>query len=113
MKNSIKYNDLYVLKCRECQKVFRTDNPHAKLCSSCKAFRQPYKKIRNKKAVKKPLSVSEILHIAEVYNKVNHKYLHYGSIVELVERNADHCVCCGEVVPEGRHVCPLCEGTVG
>ena len=23
--------------------------------------------------------------------------------------NADRCVCCGEIVPEGRQVCPGCE----
>lgn len=23
--------------------------------------------------------------------------------------NAEHCVCCGEVIPEGRQVCPYCE----
>ena len=112
MKPRIKYEELYVVKCRECLKVFRTDNPHAKLCHSCKSFRQPCKKSKKKNTLKKPLSVSEILHIADVYNKVNHKYLHYGDIVSLLDRNADHCVCCGEIVPEGRHVCPLCEGAV-
>lgn len=24
--------------------------------------------------------------------------------------NADRCVCCGDVIPEGRQVCPVCEG---
>lgn len=23
--------------------------------------------------------------------------------------NAEHCICCGEVIPEGRQVCPQCE----
>ena len=23
--------------------------------------------------------------------------------------NADRCVCCGEIIPEGRMVCPNCE----
>ena len=23
--------------------------------------------------------------------------------------DADKCVCCGEIVPEGRQVCPQCE----
>ncbi len=22
---------------------------------------------------------------------------------------SEHCVCCGEVIPEGRQVCPICE----
>ena len=26
--------------------------------------------------------------------------------------DADRCVCCGEIIPEGRQVCPQCEGGV-
>lgn len=22
----------------------------------------------------------------------------------------DRCICCGEIIPEGRQVCPMCEG---
>lgn len=25
----------------------------------------------------------------------------------------DRCVCCGEIVPEGRWVCPICAGEFG
>lgn len=24
--------------------------------------------------------------------------------------DADRCICCGEIIPEGRQVCPECEG---
>ena len=24
--------------------------------------------------------------------------------------DADRCACCGEIIPEGRQVCPQCEG---
>ena len=109
---SIKYSDLYVLKCYECNKVFRTDNPYAKLCPECKDFRKPCKKSRKKKEAQKPLTVAEVLHISSVYSKVKHKYINYGEMVSIISRNADHCVCCGEVVPEGRHVCPNCEKAV-
>lgn len=27
--------------------------------------------------------------------------------------NENRCVCCGEIIPEGRMVCPICEGSVG
>lgn len=27
-----------------------------------------------------------------------------------IAHNADRCVCCGDVIPEGRQVCPGCEG---
>jgi uncharacterized Zn finger protein (UPF0148 family) len=23
--------------------------------------------------------------------------------------NVDRCVCCGEIIPEGRQICPICE----
>lgn len=26
------------------------------------------------------------------------------------DATAEHCVCCGDVIPEGRQVCPKCEG---
>ena len=29
------------------------------------------------------------------------------------EVKADHCVICGEVIPEGRQVCPICEAKKG
>ena len=64
---------------------------------------------QKKKPVKKPLTFAQILHIAEVYSKVNHKYLHYGDVVKLVEANAEHCVCCGATIPEGRQICPRCD----
>jgi hypothetical protein len=27
-----------------------------------------------------------------------------------IDDTADRCVCCGDVIPEGRQVCPKCEG---
>ena len=26
--------------------------------------------------------------------------------------NVDRCICCGEIIPEGRQVCPGCERSV-
>jgi hypothetical protein len=31
-----------------------------------------------------------------------------GEVINAFE-NADRCVCCGEIIPEGRQVCPGCE----
>ena len=109
-KRTIKYDELYVVKCHDCFKVFRTDKALETVCPDCLKAREARKNPRRKKVVKKALTFAEILHIADVYSRVKHKYLHYGDIVALVDRNADHCVCCGEIVPEGRHVCPICEG---
>ena len=100
--------ELYTYKYPDCLKVFRTDDPEQKICPSCQKLRKPRAKYRKKKT-KKPLTFAQILHIAEVYNKVNGKYLHYGDIVNLVETNAEHCVCCGATIPEGKQVCSKCE----
>lgn len=29
--------------------------------------------------------------------------------MEQAGRNAERCVCCGAIIPEGRQVCPICE----
>lgn len=29
--------------------------------------------------------------------------------MEQAGKNAEHCVCCGDIIPEGRQVCPICE----
>lgn len=103
---------LYNVKCNECFKFFETDKPLAHYCPECLKFRKPRISNRKKKAVKKVLTFAEILHIANIYAKVNHKYLHYGDIVALLDQNAEHCVCCGDIVPEGKQVCHNCEKAV-
>lgn len=104
--------ELYTVKCHECQKVFKTFESDATFCPDCLKYRQPRKPSRKRKAAKKTLTIAEILHITKVYNKINHKYLHYGEIVVLLDQNVDRCVCCGEIVPEGRQVCLKCEKAV-
>jgi hypothetical protein len=100
---------LYTYKCLECRKTFRTDNPEQKVCSDCLKFRKPHNKSRKKKTVKKPLTFAQILHIAEVYNKINGKYLHYGDMVKLIEENPHHCICCGAATDD-KPICDKCEG---
>ena len=29
--------------------------------------------------------------------------------INFYRRNVDRCVCCGDIIPEGRQVCPKCE----
>ena len=102
--------ELFTCKCPRCKKVFRTDNPEQHICSDCLKHSKPHNKKRTKKT--KILTFAQISHIAEVYCKVNGKYLHYGDVVNLVESNAEHCVCCGATIPEGRQICPKCERMV-
>lgn len=102
--------ELYLKTCTECRLTFRTDNPEQRMCFSCEAHSKPHQEKRSTKN-KKTLTLDEILHISEIYNRVNGKYLHYGDIVSIINNTkADRCVCCGEIVPEGRQVCPQCEG---
>ena len=86
-----------------------TDTPNQKVCSTCLKYRKPHKPKTKKKKKKRILTFAQILHIADVYYAVNKKYLHYGDVVHLVESNAEHCVCCGATIPEGRQICPQCE----
>lgn len=103
--------EVYTYKCIDCRKTFRTDDPNQRVCPKCQKYRKPCRKHRKKKTPTK-LTFAEILHIAEVYNKVHNKYLHYGELVNLIEANAEHCVCCGATIPEGRQVCYNCEKVV-
>lgn len=104
--------ELYTFNCYDCHKTFRTDDPNKSLCPECEKFRRPHVKKRKKRSKKKTLSFAQILHIAEVYNKIHHQYLHYGDIVHLIDSNAEHCICCGATIPEGRQICPQCEKAV-
>ena len=104
---------LYTYTCPRCKKVFRTDNPEQKICSDCSKHGQPFHKARKKKPKKHVLTFAEISHIVKVYDKIHHKFLHYGDVVSLVDRNAERCVCCGATIPEGRQICPQCEIKAG
>ena len=105
--------ELYINTCSDCRLSFRTDKQEEHLCPSCLKFRAPNKKKRSKKRKKEPMTFAEVLRIANIYSNVHHKYIHYGDMVALLDKNSDRCVCCGEVVPEGRQVCPQCEKAGG
>lgn len=65
-------------------------------------------KRKGKRASK--LSIAQVSHIERVYNAVNGTFKHYGEMVNIIDNSkAEHCVCCGEIIPEGRLVCPTCE----
>ena len=29
--------------------------------------------------------------------------------VKVLNTNAERCVCCGRIIPEGRQICPICQ----
>lgn len=101
--------ELYTHKCQRCQKTFRTPDLEQYICSDCLKREQPHHKTRKKTAKTKPLTFAEILHIAEVYNKIHHKYLHYGDIVNLINSNPKQCICCGAALNKNKHVCDKCK----
>ena len=99
---------LYTYTCPRCKKIFRTDDPEQKVCSDCLKYSSPHQ-TKKKKSKINPLTFAEILHIAEVYNKIHHKYLHYGDVVNFISLNPNKCICCGAKVYKGKHICAKCE----
>jgi predicted amidophosphoribosyltransferase len=97
---------MYLLKCLDCNKPFKTNNKKLKVCPECLKYRKPHRKTSTPKKI---LTFADISHIGDVYYKINHKYLHYGDIVNLIHNNAEHCVCCGTTIPEDKQICPQCE----
>ena len=94
-------------KCTCCGRVFETTDGRKKFCHDCKGYKKE-KKIK----VKPVLSIKDVMHIASVYDVVNGTKIirDYGKITRIIESsNVDTCVCCGEIVPEGRMVCYACE----
>ena len=101
---------LYTYTCPRCRKIFRTDDPEQKVCSDCLKYSSPH---QNKKKPKKYVpTFAEIAHIAEVYDKIHHKYLHYGEIEKLIYYNKGHCVCCGAAISKNKTLCKKCESVV-
>lgn len=95
--------------CKDCGRLFRPQSPCKRLCDTCAKHRSPHAKAAKKK---KPvaLTIGEVARIERIYNRVNGTFKHYGEIVQIIEKTKDNrCVCCGDVIPEGRMVCPRCE----
>jgi hypothetical protein len=90
--------------------LIRTGSPHCSVCgksSPCRTAFCPncFAKMDGevlksmKRAGDSAKNVTESLkNITESLKNVNNAF-----------ENADRCVCCGEIVPEGRQVCPGCE----
>ena len=101
----IAYSDK-ALRCPECKKTHNRENSRVYM----QQLREQQKPQAKKRVPKKnALSLDQVLHIAEIYRRINGKYIHYGEMVNLIESNAEHCVCCGATIPEGRQVCYECE----
>lgn len=99
-------------KCIDCGFVFEAENNRVRVCPECKIYRvrEKCKQKREEKAKKKFPPIMLVSKIERIYNKVNGTRKHYGEIVNIIESTAaDRCVCCGDVIPEGRMVCPTCE----
>lgn len=80
-----------------CPKGFKGVRDTRYYCPNCKKAMRRYETFCHNcgQAVKYP---------KEVYDKPNNK------MVLVWDAAADRCVCCGDVIPEGRQVCPKCEG---
>lgn len=86
--------ELFEKVCRQCGKVFRTDNERVRLCLSCKEHNKKLDtqrnikerkkfKIENKK-ITKSFSLLEITRLLEKYNKEHGTKYTYGQFVKLI-----------------------------
>jgi RNA polymerase subunit RPABC4/transcription elongation factor Spt4 len=99
----------YLKTCKDCLRVFETKKGNTQLCDSCRSHRKPRRKTKQRCI----LSIKSVLRINKIYNEVNNTVKHYGEMVQIIENTkADRCVCCGDIIPEGRMVCPICESKV-
>lgn len=89
--------ELYCRTCKDCQKVFRTDQPKKQYCPSCtikrkrasnaicqkNRYKNYYKTCAKRaKSYNSPLlSIAEVLKIQKQYNEANGTRLSYGQIV--------------------------------
>lgn len=71
--------------------------------------RNKYATLKKKRATTPCKSLNQVMRDLKRYNKEHGTYLTYGQYIAMVESNAEHCVCCGATIPEGRQVCPQCE----
>lgn len=107
--------ELITKVCIDCHKLFLTDKEGARVCPACQSVRECTKggdRVYKRKRKKPKLSIGEVMRIGAICDKVNGTCLahHYGEIVKKIENtNVDRCVCCGEIVPEGRMICIKCE----
>lgn len=112
--------ELNIRTCRECGNIFRT--PHQdQLCPTCKkkhrqmameAQAASHRKPPMKEEPQKPkVSLAQEQKVERIYNAIHKdRYYGYGDITKIIENTkADRCVCCGDIIPEGRLVCPICE----
>lgn len=98
------------LRCEKCRKE-RAREHSREYMAQTRELNKP--QVESKKPKKKILTFSQILHITEVYNKIHHKYMHYGDMVNIIENTkSGHCVCCGASVLKDEQICPQCERMV-
>lgn len=99
-------------KCTDCGRMFDAPNKGRRLCPSCKGYAKPHlggakKTVKTKRNFP---SIMAVTRVERIYNAVNGTHKHYHEIVNIIDNTAaDRCVCCGEAIPEGRMVCPVCE----
>lgn len=52
---------------------------------------------------------NEVCYRREVCNDIEEQIRELGCMDFIARADADRCVCCGEIVPEGRQICQQCE----
>ncbi len=111
-------NKIVKIHCIDCGSVFTAKTRKALRCEKCKK-EEIYRKQKEyhlkerlkREAAKRPkpkASLNDILKELKQYNEDHGTHLSYGQYTVMLS-NAEHCVCCGAIIPEGRQVCRRCE----
>ena len=93
-----------------------TRDPDKKECSACgvihKIMQYPFGRADFCPNCGKKMSEDHVGNVIEPMKRAGDSAKKAAeSLVDVIDafENADRCVCCGEIVPEGRQVCPDCE----
>ena len=98
---------LRVIRCDECDRISRKDtaDPRSEVGERGELYSNTMRRLARMGA---KTHVEQIICLAE---EIEHYRAQITEMRDYIERRpspADRCVCCGEIIPEGRMVCPNC-----
>lgn len=99
---------LRVIRCDECDRINRKGM--ASQCSEVGERGELYSgTMRRLARMGAKTHVEQIICLAEEIEHYRAQIIEMRDYIALHPSPADRCVCCGEIIPEGRMVCPNCE----
>lgn len=96
--------------CEECARQSRIESVRASRARKMQRQREEAAKKAESAAPKHKSTMQQLRDDAVAASRMG---MSYGEYVAYKSRNMmagpERCVCCGEIIPEGRQVCPQCE----